>query len=46
MKVKDEAEEKNQFKENILTTEKLNENWGLGESDRDSSGPGAWRWGS
>lgn len=26
----DEAEEKNQFKENILSAEKLNESWGLG----------------
>lgn len=26
----DEAEEKNQFKKNILSTEKLNESWGLG----------------
>ena len=26
----DEAEEKNQFKENILSTEKLDESWGAG----------------
>lgn len=31
LKVMDEAGEKNQFKENILSTEKLNESWGLRE---------------
>lgn len=47
MKVTDEAEEKNQFKENILSAEKLNESWGLRKSGwREQEGPGAWRLGS
>lgn len=39
MKVKDEAEEKNQFKKNILSAEKLNENWGLGELGQRQQDP-------
>lgn len=41
MKVTDEAVEKNQFKENILSAEKLNENWGLGESGWREQGTGS-----
>lgn len=39
----DEAEEKNQFKENILSAEKLNESWGLGAVGIESPGPETWR---
>ena len=42
----DEAEEKNQFKENILSTEKLDESWGAWGGDGESHGLGAWRLGS